>query len=133
GERSEVFAEGALTIRRCRAPLRFALFRHVFMALSLLFRAELEACDAVYTRNLLVAAVAVLGGKRVIFDHYRPGGVQLPPLPPFLRWLMHHPRMLVAICHSRLTQRCYERIGVRSEKLATIHTGFDPVALQPET
>jgi glycosyltransferase involved in cell wall biosynthesis len=130
--RSEVSTEGALTIRRCRAPVRFALFRHLFMALSLPFRPELERCDAVYTRNLLVAAVAVLSGKRVIFDHYRPWGDQLPPLQPFLRWLMHHPRLVVCICHSRLTQRCYERIGVRSVKLATVHTGFDPAALQPE-
>jgi glycosyltransferase involved in cell wall biosynthesis len=85
----------------------------------------------VYTRNLLVAAVAVLCRRRVIFDHYRPWGDQLPPLQPFLRWLLNHPRLIVAVCHSELTRRCYERIGVQPGKLVCVHTGFDPSILEP--
>jgi starch synthase len=131
GARNEVTTEGRLTLRRCRAPLRFALFRHLFMALSLPFRSELATCDAVYTRNLLVAGVAVACCKPVIFDHYRPWGNQLPPLQPFLRWLMNHPLFLLAICHSQLTLRSYERIGVQPHKLVAIHTGFDPAILEP--
>ncbi len=123
--------DGDLELRRCRAPLRFALLRHLFMALSLPFRRELREHDAVYTRNLLVAAVAVLCRAPVVFDHYRPWGDQLPPLQPFLRWLLNHPRLLLVVCHSQLTLRCYTRIGIDGRKLVAIHTGFDPALLEP--
>lgn len=121
-----VHKDGLLEFRFCAAPMDPAFLRHLFMALTMPLRRTFWRCDAIYTRNLLVVGVALLFGRRVIFDHYRPWGDQLPPLQPLLRRLMNRRRFVAAICHSTLTEASYKRIGIAPHKLVTVRTGYDP-------
>ncbi len=111
---------------RAWAPLRPAVLRHFCCAVTLVLRREFRQADLVYTRNLFVAWTALLCGRRVAFDHYRPWPEQIPPLQHFLYRLLCRKRFLVNICHSQYTLARYLRLGVPAEKLHCVRNGFDP-------
>lgn len=108
------------------APLRPAALRHFCAGLSIVWRAAFREADAVYTRNLWVAWMSIVFGKRVVFDHYRPWPDQIPPLQLWLYWLFCHKRFLGSVCHSEYTRAKYLALGVPAEKLRCIHNGFEP-------
>ena len=124
-------AWSGLPVIRAYAPRRPAILRHFCCGLTLVFRAEFRQADLVYTRNLWVAWMALLFGKPVVFDHYRPWPDQIPPLQPWIRRLICHRRFLVNICHSRYTQDRYLEIGAPPEKLSCVWNGFEPQRLLP--
>ena len=122
-------APPGLTVVAACAPARPAALRHAICGLTIVWRREFRDADLVYTRNLWLAATALLAGQRVVFDHYRPWPAQIPPLRPVLRALMGHRRFLLNICHSDYTRAAYRRIGVPAGKLVTIRNGFAPTRL----
>lgn len=119
---------GMQVVRAC-APLRPAVLRHLFCGLTLVFRREFRQADLVYTRNLWVAALAVLCGQRVVYDHYRPWPEQIPPLRLPIYRLISHPRFLAALSHSEYTRARYLDIGIPREKLFCVRNGYDPQRL----
>ena len=119
------------TAVRAFAPARPAALRHFCCGLTLVFRKEFHEADLVYTRNLWIAWLAVLRGKRVAFDHYRPWHDQIPPLQPWIRALISNRLFLVNICHSDYTKSRYLELGVPESKLRCIRNGFDPGRLRP--
>ena len=54
---------------RARAPIRPAILRHLCCGLTIVTHRSFRRADLVYTRNLWVAAMALLFGQRVVFDH----------------------------------------------------------------
>jgi glycosyltransferase involved in cell wall biosynthesis len=115
-----------MPLLRARTPLRPAVLRHFFCGFSVVSRHAFRTADAVYTRNLWVAWLAVKFGKQVIFDHYRPWPEQIPPLQYWLYRLFCHERFLGSICHSGYTRDKYLALGVPAEKLRVVHNGFEP-------
>lgn len=91
----------------------------------------LAAVDVVYTRNLPVATTMLRAGHRVIYEHFRPWGDQFPPLQPYLRWLLRHPKLLGAIFHSAFTRTAYLRLGAPPDRLLVAHNGWDPARMEP--
>ena len=120
---------GIPLVRAC-APVRPAVLRHLLCGLTLVFRQEFRQADIVYTRNLWVAWMSVLGRRRVVFDHYRPWSDQIPPLQFWIHRLLCNPRFLINICHSDYTRQKYLDLGVPAGKLHCVRNGFEPARLQ---
>ncbi len=120
---------GMKVVRAC-APVRPAAARHLLCGLTLVFRREFRQADIIYTRNLWVAWMSILAGQRVVFDHYRPWGDQVPPLQFWIHRLVCHPRFLLNICHSDYTRRAYLDLGVPAAKLHCVRNGFEPARLR---
>ncbi len=118
-------------IIRARAPVRPAALRHLCCGLTMISRSAYWQADLVYTRNLWIAWMAILFGKRVAFDHYRPWPDQIPPLQPWIYRLICNRYFLINICHSDYTRRKYLGLGVPERKLRCIHNGFEPARLLP--
>ena len=123
--------EGTFEIVEVGRPQSVQAIRHLQHALALPTLAEFGNADFVYTRNLLILAVALLRGQRVVFDHYRLWGDQKRWLKPGLRRLMNHPSFLGLVVHSRYARAGYEELGVPSERVRVIHNGFNPTPLAP--
>ena len=117
---------------RAQAPLRPAILRHFCCGLTIVTRKAFRDADLVYTRNLWVAAMALLFGQRVVFDHYRPWPDQIPPLQSLLRALMGHRRFLLNICHSDYTRARYLALGIDPARLVTIRNGWEPDRLRAQ-
>lgn len=115
---------------RAFAPIRPAALRHLLCGLTIALRREFRQADLVYTRNLWVAWLTVLFGKRVVFDHYRPWPDQVPPLQWWIHRLFCNRRFLVNICHSEYTRNRYIALGVPPTKLHCVHNGFEPQRLR---
>ncbi|HJL02460.1 MAG TPA: glycosyltransferase family 4 protein [Polyangiaceae bacterium LLY-WYZ-15_(1-7)] len=90
-----------------------------------------RAADVFYARNPLTLALALRAGHRVLFDHYRPWADQVPPLQPFLRAALLHPRCLGAVLHSEVARQSYARLGVPADQLRVVHNGWAPSRLEP--
>ncbi|MGC8519061.1 MAG: glycosyltransferase [Steroidobacteraceae bacterium] len=118
-----------MPVVRAWAPLRPAVLRHFCCGLTLPLRPEFRRADLVYTRNLWVVWLALLCGRRVVFDHYRPWPAQIPPLQRWIHRLMCHRRFLVNISHSEYTRARYLEIGVPADKLHCVRNGFEPSRL----
>jgi len=115
-----------LPVVPAKVPLHPAALRHLLCGLTIVFRSAFRAADAVYTRNLWVAWMSILFGKRVVFDHYRPWPDQIPPLQYWLYRLFCHRLFLGSVCHSEYTRLKYIALGVPPQKLRCIHNGFEP-------
>ncbi|HEY7681370.1 MAG TPA: glycosyltransferase, partial [Gemmatimonadales bacterium] len=87
--------------------------------------------DLVYTRNLPAAWSFLHAGRRVVYEHFRPWGDQIPPLQPILRGILRHPRLVGAIFHSQHTLESYRRLGIPEERMLVAHNGWDPGRMEP--
>jgi glycosyltransferase involved in cell wall biosynthesis len=87
--------------------------------------------DLVYTRNLPGAWSFLRDGGRVVYEHFRPWGDQIPPLQPFLRGVLRHPNLVGAIFHSQHTLESFRRLGVPDERMLVAHNGWDPARMEP--
>ncbi|MBK7351976.1 MAG: glycosyltransferase family 4 protein [Gemmatimonadetes bacterium] len=87
--------------------------------------------DLVYTRNLPGAWAMLRAGHRVVYEHFRPWGDQVPPLQPFLRGVLRHPALVAAIFHSAHAQQSYHRLGVPDDRMLVAHNGWDPGRMEP--
>nr|WP_321984051.1 glycosyltransferase family 4 protein [uncultured Lichenicoccus sp.] len=119
-----------MQVVRAWAPVRPPALRHLLCGLTLALRRQFRQADIIYTRNLWVAWVSVLAGQRVVFDHYRPWGDQIPPLQFWIHRLLCNPRFLLNICHSDYTRRKYLELGVPAGKLHCVRNGFEPGRLR---
>lgn len=90
-----------------------------------------RAADLIYTRNLPAAWTMLRAGHRVAYEHFRPWGDQLPPLQPFLRAVLRHPRLLAALFHSEHALTSYRRLGVPEARLLVAHNGWAPERMEP--
>ena len=118
-----------MPILRARAPIRPAVLRHLSCGLTLPMHREYWRADLIYTRNLWIAWTAILFGRKVVFDHYRPWSDQIPPLRPWIHALNCHRNFLVNICHSNYTRTAYLDLGVPPDKLLCVRNGFAPQRL----
>ncbi len=89
------------------------------------------AADLVYTRNLPGAWRMLRAGRRVVYEHFRPWGDQIPPLQPFLRGILRHPNLVGAIFHSQHALQSYRRLGVPDDRMLVAHNGWDPARMEP--
>ena len=119
-------ALAGLPVIRAYAPLRPAALRHLCCGLTLIVRPEYRQADLIYTRNLWVAWMAMLFGKPVVFDHYRPWPDQIPPLQLWIYRLICNRNFLINICHSDYTRTKYLSLGVPESKLRCVHNGYEP-------
>ena len=129
GSAAVVGASASLPVIRAYAPARPAALRHLCCGLTLIVRRQYWQADLIYTRNLWIAWTAMLFGKRVAFDHYRPWPDQIPPLQPWIYRLVCNRNFLINICHSEYTRRKYLGLGVPESKLRCVHNGFEPQRL----
>jgi glycosyltransferase involved in cell wall biosynthesis len=90
-----------------------------------------RAADLIYTRNLPGAWRFLHAGRRVVYEHFRPWGDQIPPLQPFLRAVLRHPNLVGAVFHSEHARQSYARIGIPEERMLVAHNGWDPVRMEP--
>ncbi len=123
---------GEFTVHHLRLRYRgLRLFEKWSHALRAGRHRALQDADVVYTRNLPAAGVLLRAGHRVIYEHFRPWGDQVPPLQPYLRWVLRHPGLLGAIFHSDFARASYRRLGVPPERLFVAHNGWDPARMEP--
>ena len=111
------------------APRGPGMLRHLFCGLTVVLRRAFREADLGYTRNLWVAAMAILFGQRVVFDHYRPWGDQIPPLQHWLHRLHCRRGFLLNICHSEYTRAKYLALGIPPARLACVRNGHEPARL----
>lgn len=90
-----------------------------------------RAAELIYTRNLPGAWSMLRAGHTVVYEHFRPWGDQIPPLQPFLRAVLRHPRLRGAIFHSQHALQSYRRLGVPDERMLVAHNGWDPERMSP--
>ncbi len=89
------------------------------------------AAELIYTRNLPGAWSFLRAGRRVVYEHFRPWGDQIPPLQPFLRHILRHPNLVGAVFHSDHALASYRRLGVPDERMLVAHNGWDPGRMEP--
>ena len=128
GNRDDVAGLVGMQVVGAAAPARPAALRHLCCGLTLAFRKGFRQADLVYTRNLWVAALALLFGQKVAFDHYRPWPAQIPPLQHWIYRLICRRQFLVNICHSDYTRKIYLELGSPGGK-----TGVHPQWLRATT
>lgn len=87
--------------------------------------------ELVYTRNLPGAWRFLAAGRRLVYEHFRPWGDQVPPLQPYLRMVLRHPNLVAGIFHSEHARQSYLRLGAPPEKLLVAHNGWDPARMEP--
>lgn len=87
--------------------------------------------ELIYTRNLPGAWSFLRAGRRVVYEHFRPWGNQIPPLQPFLRSILRHPNLVGAIFHSQHSLESYRRLGVPDDRMLVAHNGWDPGRMEP--
>jgi len=90
-----------------------------------------RAAEVCYTRNLPGAWCLLGAGRRVVYEHFRPWGDQIPPLQPVLRAILRHPNLVGAIFHSQHALSSYRRLGVAEERMLVAHNGWDPSRMEP--
>lgn len=123
---------GEFALRHLRLRYRgLRLFEKWSHALRARRHPALQDADLAYTRNLPAAGVLLRAGHRVVYEHFRPWGDQVPPLQPYLRWVLRHPGLLGAIFHSDFARRSYLRLGAPPERLFVAHNGWDPARMAP--
>jgi glycosyltransferase involved in cell wall biosynthesis len=89
------------------------------------------AAELIYTRNLPGAWCFLRAGRRVVYEHFRPWGDQIPPLQPLLRSILRHTDLVTAIFHSEHARESYRRLGVPEERMLVAHNGWDPARMEP--
>ncbi len=87
--------------------------------------------ELAYTRNLPAAWTLLGAGHRVVYEHFRPWGDQVPPLQPVLRHILRHPNLVGAIFHSHHTLTSYHRLGIPDARMMVAHNGWDPARMTP--
>ena len=90
-----------------------------------------QQADLLYTRTTPILIGALLAGRPVAYDTYRPWPDQQPWSRPFFRWLGKQSNFRGAILHSTLAADSYRRVGVPESKILPAHNGYDPSVLQP--
>lgn len=85
----------------------------------------------VYSRDPISTLLALLLGRRVIFETYRCLGTDYPRTMRFLARFARSKRFLGIITHSRHAADSIIRAGFPPEKLVPIHNGFDPTDMEP--
>lgn len=87
--------------------------------------------DLIYTRNLPGAWRMLQAGHRVVYEHFRPWGDQYPPLQPFLRRVLRHPRLVGAVFHSDHALQSYRRLGIPDTRMLVAHNGWEVARMEP--
>jgi glycosyltransferase involved in cell wall biosynthesis len=110
---------------------RLRLFEKWGFALRVARDARLAGADLLYTRNLPSVGSLLRAGHRVVYEHFRPWGDQIPPLQPFLRRWLRHPNLVGAIFHSHHALESYRRLGIPENRMLVAHNGWDPERMEP--
>lgn len=112
------------------------LLRKAWFSAYMGLGAELDAYDAVYTRNSATFLALSARGARVVYDTHRAWPDHVPPSRVAFKWAMTRPNFVGAVFHSDYARKSYLRLGVPTERLATLRNGFDPArfpsTLSPE-
>lgn len=123
---------GGFALRHLRHRYRgLRLFEKWSHALRARRDPALAESEVVYTRNLPAAGLLLRAGFAVVYEHFRPWGDQVPPLQPYLRWVLRHPRLLAAVFHSEFARASYLRLGAPPGRLLVAHNGWDPARMEP--
>lgn len=123
--------EGDFGLGHVPPPPRTRLLEKWGFAWRVARDARLQAADICYTRNLPTALCLLRTGRRVVYEHFRPWGDQIPPLQPVLRRILRHPGLIAAIFHSRHTLESYRRLGIPEARMLVAHNGWDPARMEP--
>jgi glycosyltransferase involved in cell wall biosynthesis len=123
--------EGEFGLGHVPRPPRTRLLEKWGFAWRVARDARMKAADLCYTRNLPTAWCLLRAGRRVVYEHFRPWGDQIPPLQPVLRWILRHPRLVGAVFHSRHTLESYRRLGIPEARMLVAHNGWDPARMEP--
>lgn len=104
----------------------------IFHSLAATVRAVLNPeVDLIYTRNKFVALLALLFGKKFIFETYRRLGDENPKV---MRWLAERSRgetFTGMVLHSNVAAESMLRAGFPKEKLLVLHNGYDNSDMLP--
>ncbi len=93
--------------------------------------AALRGHATVYTREIMPAVCALLLGRELVFDTFRP----LPDLHPFYRqlfqWMASRPTFLGVTTHSAVAREAFLSAGLAADSVAVVYNGYDPNDRQP--
>lgn len=132
---AEVFAyfqvDAPIRLRSVPTGHRLLGLQHVRHAQAVSSDPATGEYDLVYTRNLGMLTACLMRGHRAAYEHFRPWGDQFPPMQPWLRRVLRHPRCVAAFFHSDFARRTYLRLGIPDEKLAVLHNGYEPKRVEP--
>ncbi len=84
--------------------------------------------DLLYTRTVGPIVPALLTGRPLLFETYRPLTQQFPWSRGPLRRAARSPHFAGIITHSRYTRDAFVADGLPADKVETVYNGFDPSA-----
>lgn len=111
-------------------PSRWEMERASHPVLSAL-KLRRSEYDVFYTRSRTSLLLAASMGWPVLFETYRLLGQDSPTLIKLFAQLARQDSVLGIITHSKASLESIASAGFPRHKLAAIHNGFDPRALQP--
>lgn len=122
-----------LNIRVIRSvPASNLRLEKIFHSLAATLRAVFDQnVDLIYTRNKFVALLALLFGKKFMFETYRRLGDENPGI---MRWLAGKSKgsaFTGMILHSNVAAESMLRAGFPKEKLLVLHNGYDNSDMLP--
>jgi len=123
--------DAPIRIRSIPTGHRLRWLQHVRHVQAVSSDPSTRGYDLVYTRNLGMLTACLARGHHAAYEHFRPWGDQFPPMQPWLRRVLRHPRCVAAYFHSDFARRTYLRLGVPEEKLGVLHNGYEPKRVEP--
>jgi glycosyltransferase involved in cell wall biosynthesis len=111
-------------------PSRFELERPVHAVMSCA-RNFFYDYDVVYSRSRMTTVLCAITGQKAVFETYRALGTDNPGLVRLLTRCAKSKAFLGIVTHSNIALRSIAAAGFPSEKLSTVHNGFDPRDMEP--
>ncbi len=104
------------------------LFHSVLATIAAVFNNKI---DIIYTRNRVAAFIALLFGKKLIFETYRRLGNEFPKTMKWLSRKTKNPSFVGMVLHSKVAADSMENSGIPKNKLFVLHNGYDQKDMQP--
>lgn len=114
------------------SPLTFLRAEKYFHGLLGPVYAAIRRFDVIFTRNPMVAFVALALQRKVVFETYKLYDRNKLALAKLLVKLTFHPNLAGIITHSDLSRDKLIQLGAVASKIAVMHNGFNPRHLLPQ-
>lgn len=109
---------------------RLRLEKFVHGVLSALY-AVFGGHDLVYTRDVFPLVLALLAGKRAIFESHRVLEQHYPITYRLIKLVRRRPRFLGVVTNAAFIADSYRAMGFEAERVIIAHNCFDPRDMEP--
>ncbi len=94
-------------------------------------QARRAGAGLLHTRDIFALTLALLAGRRCVFESHRVDINQDPRFALWRRWCYRRRNLLGIVTHSELSRRSFIEAGAPAERVMTIYNGYVPAHFEP--